>query len=214
MRTVGEMLRTRRTERRMSLEDVERKIRIRVRFLRAIEADDYGKLPSRAYAEGFVRTYGKFLGFNEKNITAFFRRQLAEPSKSMLLPKKTDAVLRSSWVRLTPSRFLAILLLGFLSIFAVYFGFQYKALNDPPRLTVSVPQNDSTIDSTRVDVIGETDPDATITVQGISVLVREDGKFFDQVQLQPGTNTITVISTSRLGKTAVVERSVIHVPAS
>jgi hypothetical protein len=55
--------------------------------------------------------------------------------------------------------------------------------------------------------LGKTDPDATISINGVSVLVRGDGKFFDQLNLDPGVNKIIIVATSRLGKsvTKVIE---------
>ena len=60
----------------------------------------------------------------------------------------------------------------------------------------------------RVDVLGQTDPDATVTVNGFSVVVRSDGKFFSQVVLETGVNTLTVVATSRFGKATTVTRKV------
>jgi hypothetical protein len=59
-----------------------------------------------------------------------------------------------------------------------------------------------------VDILGKTDPDATVTINGINVLVRADGKFFDQVPLNSGVNKITIIATSRFGKTTTIVREV------
>ncbi|MCJ7826477.1 hypothetical protein MUP56_02585, partial [Patescibacteria group bacterium] len=55
---------------------------------------------------------------------------------------------------------------------------------------------------------GKTSSDATVTVNGVSVLVRSDGNFFDQVSLDPGVNTITITATSRFGKSTTIVRKV------
>jgi len=60
----------------------------------------------------------------------------------------------------------------------------------------------------RLQILGNTDPDATVTINGVSVLVRGDGKFFDQVALNPGVNTFTIIATSRLGKSTTIIRDI------
>jgi len=56
--------------------------------------------------------------------------------------------------------------------------------------------------------VGQTDPDATVTVNGRSVLVRSDGTFFEQVAIETGVNTITIVATSRLGKATTIVRQV------
>jgi len=74
-------------------------------------------------------------------------------------------------------------------------------LQRPPELTITKPVNESIVGEKKLDVMGETNSDTTITVNGLSVSVRGDGKFFTQVTLESGVNTITVIATSRFGKT-------------
>ena len=54
--------------------------------------------------------------------------------------------------------------------------------------------------------------DATVTINELSVLVRSDGNFFDQVMLEPGVNKITVTATSRFGKVSTITRDVGYQP--
>lgn len=202
MKTVGEMLKEARTVKNYSLIDVEKATKIRLKFLEAIERDEYGKLPSISYAKGFVKNYSEFLGLNSRHILAFFRRQTEEVTRSSLLPKGIAAPLNPAFFRLTPGRFLAILVTSCISVFVLYFGWQYVRLNHPPTLVIDTPKNQQVFSQTRIDVLGKTDPDATVTINGTSVLVRSDGRFFDQLQLVPGVNKITVIAVSRFNKMA------------
>lgn len=206
MKTVGSILQEARIVKKISLEQAETATKIRMKFLQAIESDDYTDLPSVSYAKGFVRNYAEYLGLDSVMVLAFFRRQTAEVSKSSLLPKKD--VLAPSRFQLTPGRFLAAILIALVLIFLGYLGFQYRKLNLPPGLSVDSPSNQVVVHERRVDILGKTDPDATVTVNGINVLVRGDGKFFDQIQLDSGVNKITIVATSRFGKTTTVVREV------
>lgn len=208
MKTVGGILKEARESKKISLQDAERATKIRARFLEAIESDDYSKLPSISYAKGFVRNYSEFLGLNSDTTLAFFRRQTTDVSRSSLLPKKEQTALNKSRVQLTPGRFLAIILGILVIIFLGYLGLQYRQLNTAPELAISTPTNQFVTHDARIDVLGSTDPDATVTVNGVSVLVRDDGKFFDQVSLDPGVNKIIIVATSRYGKTTTVTREV------
>ncbi|KKR02984.1 MAG: hypothetical protein UT26_C0012G0001, partial [Microgenomates group bacterium GW2011_GWC1_39_12] len=60
----------------------------------------------------------------------------------------------------------------------------------------------------KLDILGTTNPDATVMVNGVSVTVRSDGRFFTQITLEPGVNTITILATSRYGKTTTMLRKV------
>jgi cytoskeletal protein RodZ len=208
MKTTGSILKEARESQGISLSEVEIATKIRVRFLEAIEKDDYSILPSLSYAKGFVKNYSEFLGLNSGTVLAFFRRQTTDVSKSSLLPKGVSEPLNRSFFTLTPNRFLAALVAGLVGLFLVYLGLQYQGLRRLPQLEIDSPANQVVVVENRVDVLGKTDPDATVTINGISVLVRSDGKFFDQVDLEPGVNVITIVATSRLGKTATVVREV------
>ncbi|HCM82834.1 TPA: hypothetical protein DIS60_05730 [Patescibacteria group bacterium] len=207
MKSVGFILRDTRQKKGILLEDVEKATKIRRKFLEAIENDDYTLIPSLAYAKGFVKNYSEFLGLDSAVILAFFRRQSRDVSKTSLLPKEaleTD----HSLFQLTPGRFLMLLLGVCTILFLSYFIVQYRRLQQPPGLRIEKPEKEKVVEDRKVDVLGSTDLDATVTVNGVSVLVRSDGKFFDQVTLTPGVNTITITATSRFGKSTTIIRKV------
>src|SRR3989344_6316597 len=206
MKTVGSILKDAREEKGLTLAQVEKATKIREKFLESIERDDYSPLPSLSYAKGFIKNYIDFLGVRSSKSLAFFRRQTEEATGTSLLPKGMDESLKVSWLRLTPGRFLAILLLSLVSVFVVYLGFQYQKLQSAPALSVQAPKDALTTTERRVDVLGKTDTDATVIVNGVSVLVRGDGKFFDQITLEPGDNAIIITATSRYGKATTVSR--------
>lgn len=201
MRTVGEMLREARQKKSLTLEQVEEGTKIRLKFLSAIESDDFSGLPSLSYAKGFVKNYSEFVGLNSRTVLAFFRRQTVEVSKSSLLPKGMEEPLNRSMFQLTPGKFIILIVVALMSLFLIYLGYQYRTLQQAPALIIYEPKTQAVVSEKRVDVLGKTDPDATITINGVSVLVRSDGKFFDQVSLDAGVNTLMIIATSRLGKT-------------
>jgi cytoskeletal protein RodZ len=212
MKTAGSILKEARIEKKLTLDQAEQATKIRRKFLLAIEADDYSSMPSIAYAKGFVKNYSGYLGLDSNLVLAFFRRQNAEVSKSSLLPHGVAEPLNESLFHLTPSRFIAIII-GFLIFsFLTYFGLQYRRIILPPKLTIEAPLDGMKVKDKRIDVFGTTDSDATVTINGVSTLVRTDGKFFDRVALDPGTNTVTISAISRYGKSRSVKEKVIYQP--
>jgi cytoskeletal protein RodZ len=207
-KTAGVLLKEARIQKHITLEDVEVHTKIRKKFLEAIENDTYALLPSMSYAKGFVKNYAEYLGMNSEVVMAFFRRQNAEISRSSLLPKGVDEPLNRPFFRLTPTRFTLGIILFFILIFLGYFGIQVSTIQKAPKLVLTEPVDNSKTLEKRLNVMGETDMDATITLNGISVLVRSDGKFFDSVTLTPGVNTITIVATSKFGKTETVLKRV------
>jgi cytoskeletal protein RodZ len=64
MDSVGETLRQARLKRGLTFEQVAERCRISARFLEALEAEDWEKLPGRFFARAFLRQYASFLGVN------------------------------------------------------------------------------------------------------------------------------------------------------
>jgi len=75
-RGIGAILRQARSRREIELAEVEAATRIRLKYLRAIEAEDWDALPEEVYARGFVRTYASFLGLDGERLAAEYRREV------------------------------------------------------------------------------------------------------------------------------------------
>jgi len=60
-RTVGEILKTAREEQGLSLEEISLLTKVNLKYLSAIEADNWDVLPSIVQQKGFVRTYARVL---------------------------------------------------------------------------------------------------------------------------------------------------------
>jgi cytoskeletal protein RodZ len=63
---IGDSLREARTRRGYSPADVHKAIRIRERYLTALEEERWDMLPGEAYTKGFLRTYTEHLGLNSQ----------------------------------------------------------------------------------------------------------------------------------------------------
>lgn len=59
--TIGQQLRQAREAQKLTLEQIAGATRMRERYLRALEEDDYDVLPSQAQARGFLRAYASYL---------------------------------------------------------------------------------------------------------------------------------------------------------
>lgn len=68
----GDKLRREREMRGISLEEISASTKIGTRSLRAIEEEDFEKLPGGIFNKGFVRAYSRFLGLDEEETVADF----------------------------------------------------------------------------------------------------------------------------------------------
>jgi hypothetical protein len=71
---IGERLREARTSRGIELDEAERQIKIRKRFLVAMEEERWEVLPGAAYVRGFLHTYAALLGLDADAVVDEYRR--------------------------------------------------------------------------------------------------------------------------------------------
>src|SRR5215208_3299318 len=61
---IGNSLREARLRRRVDFGEAEQATKIRGKYLRALEDEEFGLLPSQTYVKGFLRTYADYLGLD------------------------------------------------------------------------------------------------------------------------------------------------------
>lgn len=88
---IGPTLRKARNRRKVELSEVEAAIKIRVRYLQAIENEEWDALPGDAYARGFIRTYAYYLGLDGERLADDYRRTIA-PAGDERAPKRVEPV--------------------------------------------------------------------------------------------------------------------------
>ena len=88
---IGATLREARNRRKIELSEVEAAIKIRVRYLQAIENEEWDALPGGAYTRGFIRTYAYYLGLDGERLADDYRRGAAPPGGERV-PKRVEPV--------------------------------------------------------------------------------------------------------------------------
>ena len=77
---IGATLKDARRRLGMDIKEAEDRTKIRTRYLRALEAEDWEVLPAPAYVRGFLRTYGHILGLDGEALADRYRRSFEEPA--------------------------------------------------------------------------------------------------------------------------------------
>lgn len=78
---LGQFLRTLRSDRGVSLEQVEQDLSIRVHHLEAMEEGQFETLISPVYARGFVKQYAVYLGLDGDQFIREHREILPKPNR-------------------------------------------------------------------------------------------------------------------------------------
>lgn len=73
MEKIGERLRNARELKKLSIKDISKETNIRVRYLEAIEDEEFDKIPGETYLLGFLRVYAEFLKLNGDEIIQSYK---------------------------------------------------------------------------------------------------------------------------------------------
>lgn len=207
----GDILRQARETRGETLQQVSQAIKVRVSMLQAIEAGRFFGLTDPLYLKGFIRAYAAHVGLDESEVMPFFRREYDEQQHQQQLAKPLTPI-EPKKSKITPGR----VVVGFLSmaIIAVvaYSYNQYVSVALTPKLELISPVEASTAESGQVLVKGKTDADAQLSLNGQPVVLTPSGDFELTVALALGSNTLQLKSVNKLGKSTLVERTVIGPP--
>jgi cytoskeletal protein RodZ len=76
--TIGEQLRLSREERGIPLREISNQTRISMRYLEAIEGNDYKRLPGGIFNRSFVKAYARCVGFDETQALEGYAQYLRE----------------------------------------------------------------------------------------------------------------------------------------
>ncbi|HEV2033747.1 MAG TPA: helix-turn-helix transcriptional regulator [Candidatus Dormibacteraeota bacterium] len=125
--SLGAVLAERRGERGLTIEQVASATRIRAEYLRALEADQPGRLPAPVYAKGYLRTYARYLGLDPEPLVEVLRSPAQNPRRALGL----GMLAVRPRVVLTAPAAAAVGLMLFAGAFAIYAWRQVEADQRP-----------------------------------------------------------------------------------
>jgi cytoskeleton protein RodZ len=137
--TIGEQLRLSREEQGIALREISNQTRISMRYLEAIESNDYKRLPGGIFNRSFVKAYARFVGFDETQAVegyAQYLREQGQASDDDVPPPHYSKVYSDTPATRSPilTVFLAILILVVVTFGALAIAHWYK------RRSAAVPE--------------------------------------------------------------------------
>ncbi|MGC2372557.1 MAG: helix-turn-helix domain-containing protein [Solirubrobacteraceae bacterium] len=109
MAEIGATLREARMRARIDVSEIEAQTKIRAKYLRALENEEWDLLPGPTFVRSFLRTYAQALGLDDKALIDEYRRQYEQPSEIDNQPVMSAAGrVRARSSRAGPSRGYAI----------------------------------------------------------------------------------------------------------
>ena len=92
MESIGLTLQQARQKRRLKLETISKKTKISIRYLKALEAEDWDAFPAPTYLQAFLRNYANFLNLDSDELVREYKKYLEAaakiPATKRLIPKR------------------------------------------------------------------------------------------------------------------------------
>jgi cytoskeletal protein RodZ len=117
MPRIGDTLREARMRQRLDIADVESRTKIRAKYLRALENEEFGMLPGPTFVKTFLRTYAEMLGLDPHVLVEEYRASYEGEDDLDLQPLGPSPVARRDrrrGPRLGPGSLALLALLGVL----------------------------------------------------------------------------------------------------
>ena len=86
MPEIGETLRETRMRRRIDMTEVEAATKIRAKYLRALENEEWDLLPGPTFVKTFLRTYAEYLDLDPRLLVEEYRQRFERPTTQDLTP--------------------------------------------------------------------------------------------------------------------------------
>lgn len=208
---LGHELKTWREKRGLTAEQVADAGSIQTKYILALERGDYSALPEPIYAKNFLKTYLKILGLKQDKFLRIFDYEWETFHKTKKLdnPMVVKSQIKSRHFIATP-RVIKIFLASLVGLVIIgYLLWQVNYLLKPPMLTVNQPIDDLITTEAQVTIVGQTHPEAILTVNDQNVVTDDQGNFEYDLGLQRGLNIVTIEARKRHSRAEVVYKKII-----
>ncbi|HVX92616.1 MAG TPA: helix-turn-helix domain-containing protein [Candidatus Dojkabacteria bacterium] len=193
MLTPGEIFKKRRLQLRKTLSIVSQETKIQEKYIEGLENDDYTSFNSPVFASGFVKIYADYLGLDVDKMSAIYRRSYTQESLKNQ-PKKDKFNFKDITKKyVNPISIIALIVLIAIIGLLVYFNKQMNQVNNAPKIEVSSPQDNATVNQSSLELKGYTNKDFLVKVNNNDV-TNTDGSFTTNLTLKEGSNVITIQS--------------------
>jgi len=208
--TIGGIVKNKRIALGYSLEEVESELKIKIKYLKAIEENKFNRFEYHTKAKGFIKNYANMLELNYGTLLAMYRRDVEnigmkrkinfKPDDEEEVQQKESKILkRFSQINLTKSKIYLSMGLVILLFTGIYVFRATRLAFDEPYMRITAPFELETgyagkieYDKDTIVIKGETEKNSTITVNE-EVLQLKPGFEFETVELPFAEETLRLI---------------------
>ena len=201
--TLGEKLKQVREKANVSLSEIAKNTKIRKLYLEMLESGRFDKLPPDVYVKGFLNGYAEYLGIEPADVMKLYEKERGIQRSMKKTRNEDQSIVKKNRkfelpaIVFTPKIFTGIFFASLVLLGGIYFYREVGEFSKAPRLVILQPTSDISIDVSSIEVIGITDKEGKIRINGQPVFVNDKGEFKETLSLQSGVNEIEVKAINR-----------------
>lgn len=202
----GEKLQQARLLKHLKIEEVAKQINIRPEYLFALEEERFDNLPAGLYGKKFLEEYAFFLDLNVKEILKSWDEQISAGSPDDPFSRKILA--RHKFI-IFPKLIRNFFIIAAIVVCFLYLSFYFKQIILPPELVITQPTTNLSLNATKIEIKGQTEKEAEVSINGELVLNNHDGYFSQTVNLKKGLNNIIIKAKKKYSREETVTRQIL-----
>jgi transcriptional regulator with XRE-family HTH domain len=207
--SVAEILKAERTKRSLKLGKIAETLGINEKYLIALENGRFEELPAGIYGKNFLREYALYLGLETGPLIEMFELSLTAEKAQTRTELFSKQVVKSGEMLALPRIFKNIALAAVVLICFIYLSYRLEKIVAPPTLEISNPAANLITKEHSIEIIGRTEPETQIIINGEKVLSDSTGNFLATVNLKTGINMITITAQKKYGRETRLIRQVL-----
>ncbi len=203
--TLGEKLRKIREEANVSLSEISKVTKVRKVYLEMLEEERFDELPPDVYVRGFLNSYANYLGIEPEDVFRLYKKErgIQKNIKKFKCPIRRNRRFQIPSITITSKFFVISTFVILVMIMSVYFYREVGKFSENPRLAIVQPLNNISIDGNTVEIVGVSEKNARVTINGQPIYVDEHGEFKEVVGLKQGVNELEIKAVNRFNKEAI-----------
>jgi len=204
---VGEILKQKRKELKLTIENVSASTHIPKQYVVALEKNKYLLLPpAKAHCLAYIRKYAEFLKLNCSEVVKQFNKESDLENYQTIHPYCKLKIRPINPIVVWTKRISIFTIIFF---FVGYLIWQLNGILKPPKLAVFSPAEGYISTDIKTLIQGESEKEITLTINGKKTDITDNGRFETYINLSKGVNTITISATKKHGKTTTITRHII-----
>jgi hypothetical protein len=203
IQTLGDYLGQIRSQLNLDVKTVSLLTQIKLIYIEELELGNWEKLPGDVYIRGFLKSLANLYHIHEQVL-------IDQYDKEHGFGQVKKAIIKNNAFKFnfTPKTIIIAVTIV-LSVTAVgYVISQISSVLTPPKLELSEPSGDATIQGNSIVFAGLVEIGADVFINGQPLLTDKDGQFTENLVLSPGLNVIQIVAKNKFNKESRITRQI------